>query len=83
MRCLYDDGLRVSFAGPLRISKGDEINVCLEPEEIPEDMRGELLEAALHESCSDLRNIARAVTDTFGTNLPEEWGVPAAQYELP
>ena len=71
MRCEYNDGLRVSYCGALRINKGNEINVYLDQEEIPADIRGELHEAALHDSCGELRHVAEEVTDEFGTNLPE------------
>lgn len=71
MRCEYNDGLKVSYAGPLRIAKGNEVNVYLGPRDIPTDIHGDLHEAVLHGSCLELRNIAREVTESFGTNLPE------------
>ena len=72
MRCEFDDGLRVSYAGRLRIHKENEINVYLDPEEIPETIQGRLHDAVVHDDCGDLRNIAHEVTDMFGTNLPEQ-----------
>lgn len=71
MRCEYNDGMRVSYAGPLRIRKGNEVNVFLDPDEIPPDIHGELFEAAFQESCSELRHVAEEVIETVGTNLPE------------
>lgn len=71
MRCEYKDGLKVSYSGPLRISKGNEVNVFLNADDIPESIRGELHEAALHDSCNELRHIAQEVTDILGSNLPE------------
>lgn len=71
MRCEFNDGLRVSYSGKLRIHKGDEVSVALDRDEIPLDIQDELLEAALHESCREMRDIAREVTETFGTYVPE------------
>ena len=71
MRCEYNDGLKVSYSGPLRITKGDEVNVFLTADDIPETVRGELHEAALHGSCSELKHVAREVTDIVGNNIPE------------
>ncbi len=72
MRCEFNDGLRVSYSGRLRIHKEHEINVYLDPEEIPETIHGRLHDAVVHDDCGDLRNIAHEVTDMFGTNLPEQ-----------
>jgi hypothetical protein len=71
MRCVFEDGLRVSYCGPLRINKENEVDVFLEPEEIPPSMWGELIDATIHENCSELKHVAEEVTDMFGTNLPE------------
>jgi hypothetical protein len=71
VRCEFSDGLRVSYAGRLRINKGSEIDVFLEPDDIPEDIRGELYDATLSESCNGLRHAAQEVIDIFGTKLPE------------
>lgn len=72
MRCEFNDGLRVSYSGRLRINKGDEINVFLDRDDIPETLQGRLHEAAVNDDCGDMRNIAQEVTDMFGTNLPEQ-----------
>ncbi len=71
MRCEYNDGMRVSYAGPLRIAKGNEVNVYLDSNEIPPEVWGELHDAALHESCSELRHGVQEVIDMVGTHLPE------------
>ena len=71
MKCQYDDGLQVDYAGSLRITKGAEINVYLQASEIPAALRGELEEAALHNSCGELRHAAQEVTDTVGGYVPE------------
>lgn len=72
MRCEFNDGFQVSYAGPLRIKKGDEVNVFLPADEIPTDIQGELLEAVLHENCNELRRVAQEVTDIVGSNVPEQ-----------
>ena len=71
MTCEFNDGLRVSYAGKLRIRKENDVNVFLEPDEIPEEIRAELYDAAIHESCSDMRHAAQEVIEIFGTDLPE------------
>ena len=71
MKCQYDDGLQVDYAGSLRINKGDEVNVYLSASDIPATIKGELEEAALHNSCGELRHAAREVTDSVGSSLPE------------
>lgn len=72
MRCEFDDGMKVSYSGPLRINKGNEINVYLSPNDIDTDIHGELHEAALHENCSELKHVAEEVIDIVGRNIHEE-----------
>lgn len=72
MTCEFNNGLKVSYCGKLRIKRGNEINVFLDQDEIPPEIRGELHEAAIHDSCNELKYIAEEVTDLYGTNLPEE-----------
>jgi hypothetical protein len=76
MRCEFNDGFQVSYSGPLRIKKGDEVYVFLSPDdiadELPVDIQGDLREAALHENCSELRRVAQEVTDIVGSNIPEQ-----------
>jgi len=71
MKCQYDDELQVDYAGSLRITKGDGVNVYLSASDIPETIKGELEAAALHDSCGELRHAAQEVTDTVGGNVPE------------
>ncbi len=71
MRCEFNDGLKVDYSGSLRITKGDEVNVFLSANEIPLNIQGELHEAALHDSCGELKRVAREVTDIVGSNIPE------------
>jgi hypothetical protein len=70
MICEFNDGLRVSFCGPLRIKKEGEINVFLDRdevwEEVPPNVQGELLEVALSGDCNRLRHAAKEVVETIG-----------------
>jgi hypothetical protein len=70
MRCEYKDGLKVNYSGSLRITKGDEVNVSLNANEIPVTIKEELHEAALHESCGELRLVAQEVTYILGNDIP-------------
>lgn len=71
MRCEFNDGLQVDYSGPLRITKGDDVNVFLNTDDIPTNIKGVLHEAALHNSCGELRHVAQEVTDILGSNLHE------------
>jgi len=71
MRCEYNDGFQVDYSGPLRITKGDDVNVFLNADDIPANIKGELYEAKLHTSCGELRHIAQEVTDILGNNIPK------------
>ena len=69
MKCAYNDGLQVDYSGPLRITKGDEVNVFLNADDIPANIKGVLNEASLHNSCGELRHVAQEVTDILGSNI--------------
>ncbi|MBJ6725517.1 hypothetical protein [Geomesophilobacter sediminis] len=71
MMCSFNDGLKVSYCGPLRIKKEGAIDVFLDDHEIPDDIHGELIEAVLSNNCSDMRRIADIVTEQCGKKLPE------------
>lgn len=66
MRCEYKDGLKVDYSGPLRISKGDEINVFIDEKRIPNSLMDDLDMALYKNSCQDMREVAETVTKTFG-----------------
>jgi hypothetical protein len=69
MKCAYNDGLQVDYSGPLRITKGNEVNVFLNADDIPANIKGVLNDAALHNSCGELRHVAQEVTDILGSNI--------------
>ncbi len=65
MRCVYKDGLNIDYSGSLIVKKGNEIDGYLIKEEsVPEHIRYELDKAVLNDSCSELREIAGALTST-------------------
>jgi hypothetical protein len=67
MKCEYNDGLKVDYAGSLHIIKGDEVNVFMKEGLIPANIRNDLERAADHNSCAELRKAAQTVTETVGT----------------
>ncbi len=65
MRCEYKDGLNIDYSGSLIVKKGNAINGTLIKEDsIPEHIRYELDRAVLNNSCSEMREIAVALTST-------------------
>jgi hypothetical protein len=66
MKCTYDDGTYVKYSGPLQIVKGQEVNVFLKEERIPDGVKSDLDKALFHNSCGELRRAADTVTAAFG-----------------
>ncbi len=66
MKCEFSDGLKVKYSGPLQIMKGQDVNVFIKEERIPDDIKSDLDMALFKNSCSDMRAIADTVTKTFG-----------------
>lgn len=66
MKCEYNDGLKVSYSGPLQIIKGQDVNVFIRESRIPEDIKYDLEMALYKNSCGDMRTIADTVTKTYG-----------------
>ena len=66
MKCEYDDGLKVDYSGPLRITKGEEINLFIEEARLPDGIKDDLEMALFRNKCGALRNVAEEVTKTFG-----------------
>ena len=71
MKCAYNDGLEVDYSGSLRITKGKDVNVFLQANELPANIKGELQDATLHNNCREVRHVAQEVTDILGSNIPE------------
>lgn len=67
MKCEFSDGLKVKYSGPLQITKGQDVNVFIKEERIPDHIKYDLDRALYKNSCSDMRTIAESVTKTFGT----------------
>jgi hypothetical protein len=66
MRCEYDDGMKVRYTGPLQITKGQDVNVFIKEELIPDGIKSDLDTALYRNSCSAMRDVAETVTKTFG-----------------
>lgn len=66
MRCEYNDGLKVNYSGSLQIMKGKDVNVFMKEGFIPVNIKRDLELAARNNSCGEMRNIAKVVTDTVG-----------------
>lgn len=66
MKCEYSDGSKVNYSGPLQIIKGQEVNVFIKEELIPDNIKSDLDMALFKNSCSDLRAVADTVTQTYG-----------------
>ena len=67
MRCEYNDGWKVDYSNSLHISNGNEINVFMDEEFIPANIKHDLNAASAGNNCGEIRKIAQAVTDTVGT----------------
>jgi hypothetical protein len=68
MRCEYNDGFKVDYAGSgsLNITKGDNINFSVKERFIPAGIKSDLSAAAAHKSCGELRQAAQKATDAIG-----------------
>lgn len=66
MKCIYSDGLKVNYSGPLQVIKGDDVNVFVKEELIPADIKNDLEMALFRNSCGEMRTIADTVTARFG-----------------
>jgi len=66
MKCEYSDGLKVNYSGPLQIMKGQEVNVFIKEELIPDGIKSDLDMALFKNSCGDMRAVAETVTKTYG-----------------
>jgi hypothetical protein len=70
MVCKYSDGLKVDYSGSLHITKGKDVELALKEEDIPDNFKGDLREAAFHNNCEELRHVALEVTDAVGSFIP-------------
>lgn len=66
MKCEYGDGVKVSYSGPLQITKGQEVNVFITQARLPGDIKNDLDMALFRNSCGELREVADTVTKQFG-----------------
>lgn len=66
MKCEYSDGLSVDYSDSLHVKMGDEINVFVDRDYIPVNIKGFLETARSGNSCEEFRKVAEAVTNTVG-----------------
>lgn len=66
MRCEYSDGTRVKYTGPLQIIKGQEVNVFIKEELLPDDIKSDLETALFRNSCGEMKEVADKVTKIYG-----------------
>ncbi|MRR06466.1 MAG: hypothetical protein EG828_05905 [Deltaproteobacteria bacterium] len=66
MTCEFNDGLRVEYSDSLHVTMGDDVNVFVEHDYIPANIKHYLNTACEHNSCEELRKVAEAVTNTVG-----------------
>lgn len=66
MKCIYGDGTKVNYTGPLQITKGQDVNVFIKEALIPDDIKSDLDRALYRNSCGEMRTIADKVTKKYG-----------------
>lgn len=66
MKCEFSDGTRVTYSGPLQITKGEDVNVFIKESLIPESIKSDLDMALFKNSCADMRSIADSVQKKYG-----------------
>jgi hypothetical protein len=66
MKCEFSDGTRVTYSGPLQITKGQDVNVFIKESLIPESIKSDLDMALFKNSCTDMRTIADSVQKKYG-----------------
>ena len=66
MRCEYNDGFKVDYAGSLNVSKGEGISFSLQESFIPSNVKSDLSTAVAHNSCGELRQAAQKATGVIG-----------------
>ena len=71
MKCEYADGFKVDYSGPLRIKKGDDVNLYVRKGFIPGKIKGALQLAAKRNNCAELRKAACQLTDTMPCTIEQ------------
>ncbi len=66
MRYEYSDGLVVDYSDNIHITRGTEIDIFIEKDFIPANIKRDLDEATRRDSREDVRKVALALTDTVG-----------------
>ncbi len=66
MKYEFDDGMVVDYSGSIHITKGTEIDIFMEEDFIPVNIKKDLEEATRRNSHDEVRKIAWLVADTVG-----------------
>jgi hypothetical protein len=66
MKCIYSDGLKINYSGTLQIIKGQDVNVFIKEELIPDSIKSDLEMALFRSSCGAMRKVAETVTGIYG-----------------
>ncbi len=72
MRCEYKDDFKVDYAGALRITKGDGIDLVVKEAQIPANIKSSLQAAVTHNSCHELRSAAKTFAKTINQAFERE-----------
>ena len=67
MKCEFNDGTKVTYSGPLQITKGQDVNVFIKEGLIPDNIKSDLDMALFKNSCADMRTIADTVQKKYGS----------------
>jgi hypothetical protein len=66
MKCEYSDGTRIKYTGQFQVTRGQDVNVFIKEEFLPDDIKNDLDEALYKNSCGELRTVADKVTKIYG-----------------
>lgn len=65
MMCEYKDGFKVDYSGAVHITKGDGVDLTVQENAIPTNIKSCLDSAVNRNSCHELRAAAGAWTTSF------------------
>lgn len=68
MRCVYEDGTKIKYTGPFQITRGNDVNIFIKEELIPDDLKADLEMALFNNSCALMRDVGERATKRYGTH---------------
>jgi len=66
VKCAFSDGLKVEYNGSLLIKNDNDINIFIKEGMIPFKIKGKLDVAVINYKCSEIKEVAIAVTKSVG-----------------